>query len=147
MSKFEPQALVQNCWNCRHSDKSVIYTSYPAKIRCKMFDTLVFEDNTVCLADKPQAEERDELGEKAWNTELIRKALAVFVEKKEPSWGKYRKRPVVIEAYQTDKEMEISTLEGTMKANVGDWIIKGVNGELYPCKPDIFAKTYEEIKQ
>lgn len=37
----------------------------------------------------------------------------------------------------------IHTLEGTMKACVGDWIIKGVNGEFYPCKPDIFAQTYE----
>lgn len=38
--------------------------------------------------------------------------------------------------------LEIPTLEGVMQANVGDWIIKGVNGEFYPCKPDIFAKTY-----
>ncbi len=40
---------------------------------------------------------------------------------------------------------EIKTLEGTMRGNVGDYIIKGVNGEIYPCKPDIFAKTYESI--
>jgi hypothetical protein len=39
--------------------------------------------------------------------------------------------------------MLISTLEGSMKAMPGDWIIKGVSGEFYPCKPDIFAKTYE----
>lgn len=39
--------------------------------------------------------------------------------------------------------IEIDTLEGVMQANIGDWIIKGVNGEFYPCKPDIFAKTYE----
>ena len=56
---------------------------------------------------------------------------------------KYRKKPVVIEAYQTDKELDIETLEGTMRASVGDYIITGVNGEQYPCKPDIFAKTYE----
>lgn len=37
----------------------------------------------------------------------------------------------------------IPTLEGIMKAMSGDWIIKGVNGEFYPCKPDIFEKTYE----
>ena len=41
----------------------------------------------------------------------------------------------------------IYTLEGKMKANVGDWIIKGVNGEYYPCKPDIFEKTYEIIEE
>ena len=41
--------------------------------------------------------------------------------------------------------IEIPTLEGTMKALSGDYIIRGVNGEIYPCKPDIFAKTYELI--
>ena len=40
-------------------------------------------------------------------------------------------------------EWEIRTLEGTMRAGPGDWIIKGVKGELYPCKPDIFEATYE----
>lgn len=87
---------------------------------------------------------------------------------------KYRKKPVVIEAfkwtgdmnqvedpewiieaikkgtiwfvnYEANKtcEMIIKTLEGSMKANQGDYIIKGINGEIYPCKPDIFEKTYE----
>lgn len=59
---------------------------------------------------------------------------------------KFRKKPVVIEAYQTDKEMYIETLEGTHKASVGDWIITGVHGEQYPCKPDIFEKTYEPVE-
>ena len=58
---------------------------------------------------------------------------------------KYRKIPVTIEAYQTNKEIEIETLEGTMKANKGDWIIRGVKGELYPCKPDVFDMTYEKV--
>ena len=58
---------------------------------------------------------------------------------------KFRKRPVVVEAYQTNKEMIIHTLEGDMRANVGDWIITGLRGEQYPCKPDIFEKTYERI--
>lgn len=39
----------------------------------------------------------------------------------------------------------VETLEGTMRASVGDYIIKGVNGEFYPCKPDIFEKTYEKV--
>jgi len=39
--------------------------------------------------------------------------------------------------------LEIVTLEGVMTADIGDWIIRGVKGELYPCKPDIFAETYE----
>lgn len=76
---------------------------------------------------------------------------------------KYRKRPVVIEAVQWTgsnekevydfagdkyfltpfRELKIETLEGEMMASVGDFIIKGVNGEFYPCKPDIFEKTYE----
>lgn len=76
---------------------------------------------------------------------------------------KFRKKPVVIDAIQwsgnlvdaerfgipdcsqdlIDPALEINTLEGVMKAQVGDWIIKGVKGEFYPCKPDIFAATYE----
>jgi len=77
---------------------------------------------------------------------------------------KFRKQPVVVDAYlfrggEQDGELAgdvlagrleykedgtalIATLEGTMSARPGDWIIRGVNGELYPCKPDIFAKTY-----
>lgn len=85
---------------------------------------------------------------------------------------KYRKKPVIIEAIQfednsdriieihefmggdtirvnyEDKDnpcLKIETLEGIMKASVGDYIIKGVNGEFYPCKPDIFEKTYERV--
>ena len=60
--------------------------------------------------------------------------------------AKYRKKPVIIDAYQTDKEMDIETLEGIMHASVGDYIITGVNGEQYPCKPDIFEKTYEPVR-
>lgn len=41
----------------------------------------------------------------------------------------------------------IETLEGTMTASVGDWIIKGVKGEFYPCKPDVFAMTYEPVEE
>jgi hypothetical protein len=55
---------------------------------------------------------------------------------------KYRKRPVVVEAYQTSKEEDIDTLEGKMHASAGDYIITGVAGEKYPCKPDIFHRTY-----
>lgn len=79
---------------------------------------------------------------------------------------KYRKKPVIIEAFrlgvesipkwfevkscELDKDgkvlnVYISTLEGTMKANRGDYIIKEVNGEIYPCKADIFEKTYELV--
>lgn len=87
--------------------------------------------------------------------------------------GKFRKKPVVIEAIQFDSNtphveefmgnsvkslsrvtdgnthvvaLQISTLEGDMRADLGDWIIKGVKGEFYPCKPDIFAATYEAVE-
>lgn len=60
---------------------------------------------------------------------------------------KYRKKPVVIEAYQTNEVIYIETLEGIHKANVGDYIITGVQGEQYPCKPDIFKKTYELVEE
>lgn len=59
---------------------------------------------------------------------------------------KFRKKPVVIEAYQTDRQMIIHTLEGDMTAQVGDWIITGLRGEQYPCKPDIFEKSYEAVE-
>lgn len=59
---------------------------------------------------------------------------------------KFRKKPVVIEAYQTEQDIDIPTLEGIMHASPGDWIITGVNGEQYPCKPDIFEKTYERAE-
>ena len=71
--------------------------------------------------------------------------------------GMYRKKPVVIEATQWFKmgdhpevklvhegEHAIKTLEGYMQVTAGDFIITGVKGEHYPCKPDIFALTYEE---
>ena len=83
---------------------------------------------------------------------------------------KFRKKPVVIEARrlqepETPQELafwcggrvcgvgevgkkvwlEIDTLEGTHRADYGDWIIQGVKGEFYPCKPDIFDMTYEKV--
>jgi hypothetical protein len=45
-----------------------------------------------------------------------------------------------------DGKFKITTLEGVHVADVGDWIIKGVHGEFYPCKPEIFAKTYEPVE-
>ncbi len=76
----------------------------------------------------------------------------------------YRKKPVVIEAVQWDGrnlddvlelgsvkynpltgDLAIVTLEGVMIANLDDYVIKGIKGELYPCKPDIFEATYEVV--
>lgn len=59
---------------------------------------------------------------------------------------KYQKKPFVIEAYQTFEEKIIHTLEGDMKASVGDYIITGIKGEQYPCKPDIFKELYTPLK-
>jgi uncharacterized protein YlzI (FlbEa/FlbD family) len=84
--------------------------------------------------------------------------------------GKYRKLPIVVEAEQwfPGKEIDgvdvlwvenpsdnlpqlyqafIRTLEGEMRVSIGDWIITGVNGEKYPCKSDIFEKTYEKVDE
>lgn len=82
--------------------------------------------------------------------------------------AKFRKKPVVIEAFRfgidnwpewfADKvtnndvvtysdHCQIVTLEGVMRGEVGDFIIQGVNGEIYPCKPDIFEKTYEPVEE
>lgn len=66
---------------------------------------------------------------------------------------KFRKKPVVIEAIQWTGDNAIDVYrfthgsEGIMTANVGDWIIRDVNDELYPCKPDIFEKTYERVEE
>lgn len=46
-----------------------------------------------------------------------------------------------------DGEFKIKTLEGVMVAEIGDFIIKGINGEFYPCKPDAFVKTYEKVEE
>jgi hypothetical protein len=83
---------------------------------------------------------------------------------------KYRKKPVVIDAMQWDGTdpsaaaiaaefdvdakrlafgrgvLDVVTLEGGLSASPGDWIIRGVQGELYPCKPDIFDATYEPVE-
>ena len=52
-------------------------------------------------------------------------------------------RPSAGEVRRQGEDLLIGTLEGTMRAVPGDWIIRGVKGEIYPCKPDIFAATYE----
>lgn len=61
--------------------------------------------------------------------------------------AKYRKKPIVIDAVKTDEEAIINTLEGDMTASPGDYIITGVKGEQYPCKPDIFEMTYDLIEE
>lgn len=58
---------------------------------------------------------------------------------------KYRKKPMVIDAYQTLLEEKIETPEGVMVASPGDWIITGVWGERYPCKDGIFQETYDAV--
>lgn len=56
---------------------------------------------------------------------------------------KFRKKPIVVEAYQLTDEKEIHTREGTVKGYPGDWIITGIQGEIYPCGKEIFEQTYE----
>lgn len=59
--------------------------------------------------------------------------------------AEYRKRPISVTARQTDKPFDIETLEGTMHAEAGDYIVTGMKGEQYPVKPDVFARTYEPV--
>lgn len=54
---------------------------------------------------------------------------------------------IVLDGNGVIDHAEITTLEGIHRGDVGDWIIKGVQGELYPCKPDIFAATYEAVEE
>lgn len=56
-----------------------------------------------------------------------------------------RKKPVMVEAIEMHEGFTVETLEGVMTGNAGDFLITGVNGEHYPCKPDIFHKTYDFI--
>lgn len=58
---------------------------------------------------------------------------------------RFRKKPIEITAFREKQGCMIHTLEGNMIASPGDWIITGVNGESYPCKPDVFKKTYEPV--
>jgi hypothetical protein len=58
-------------------------------------------------------------------------------------WGLFYRRGFRDFMVTEDKGYDIRTLEGTMHASPGDWIIRGVKGEFYPCKPDIFEATYE----
>ncbi|MBR3751607.1 MAG: hypothetical protein IKK50_00575 [Ruminiclostridium sp.] len=60
---------------------------------------------------------------------------------------KYRKKPVVVQAYECKEEEIIHTLEGDMVASAGDYIIVGLKGERYPCKPDVFLASYEEVDE
>lgn len=57
----------------------------------------------------------------------------------------YVKKPIPIQAVQIFEPFEVVTLEGTMRGNTGDWLIKGIEGELYPCMRSIFEKSYKEI--
>jgi hypothetical protein len=60
---------------------------------------------------------------------------------------KFQKKPIVISAYQTETAFDVKTLEGPLHASTGDWIITGVRGEQYPCKPDVFERTYEPVPE
>ena len=62
------------------------------------------------------------------------------------NWLKFRKKPVLVEAIRMENCFTVETLEGTMFGNAGDYLIRGIEGELYPCKSDIFKKTYEECQ-
>jgi len=64
-----------------------------------------------------------------------------------PALSQYRKKPVVVEAVQMPGFFEVDTLEGTMQGAPNDFLIRGVQGEFYPCKPDIFSLTYEPVTQ
>jgi hypothetical protein len=60
---------------------------------------------------------------------------------------RFRRRPVIVEAVQIWEDTYIDTLEGRMHASPGDWVVTGVDGERWPVKPDIFARTYELVTE
>jgi hypothetical protein len=65
---------------------------------------------------------------------------------KDLPWKPYRKKPVWVRAVRIGEPFEVETLEGVMRGKRGDFLIEGVDGELYPCDAGIFFKTYEEVK-
>jgi hypothetical protein len=59
--------------------------------------------------------------------------------------AKFRKKPVVVDAFRLTQRVQILTIEGIMTGEPGDWLIVGVEGEQYPCKDSIFQATYEPV--
>lgn len=119
------------CKNCKHLTR--IMDSRTGKYYCEHMDKYVAEDD-YCSH---------------YNIDVNDiKTIPNIVKQgdiDESNFEEYRKKPVTVKAFQTDEEMLIETLEGVMKANIGDYIIIGVNGEIYPCKPDVFHKTYDKV--
>lgn len=104
---------------------------------------------------------------RAWCNFLLNNPPSSWQKIEEPKMSKYRTKPIIVEAEQwwpqkkivgiedanekacghsIERGPHVHTLEGPLQVSPGDWIIKGIRGEFYPCKPDIFAATYEETK-
>lgn len=153
--------LKAECVTCEHDHE---ISELRAEVK-RLKEKLIVEDDRLgginAMNEKRIAELEKE-------NERLKKALHSSDQKQQRSIMKFRKKPVVIEAVQLTKETFddphpnenhvpgviynpfarcafIRTLEGEMRADIGDWIIKGVKGELYPCKPDIFEATYERV--
>ncbi|MGW3847153.1 hypothetical protein [Streptomyces fagopyri] len=129
---------------------------------------------TAALPDEPTVTTEDRAA--LAKLKAKKRELEAQQEAKIPGVAQYRKRPVVVDALQWTGEnivaalnffdagrgttvvninapadrskgwIEIPTLEGKMRASVGDWIIRGVQGEFYPCREDIFRATYEAVE-
>jgi len=56
------------------------------------------------------------------------------------------KKTIEIQCYQMEKPFEVESLEGILQGKKGDWLMVGIQGELYPCDQDIFAKSYDLVK-
>jgi len=61
-------------------------------------------------------------------------------------WFRCRKKPIVIKAVRMDKDFEVQTPEGIVKGKVGDYLLEGVAQEVYPCRKDIFERTYNKVR-
>lgn len=60
-------------------------------------------------------------------------------------FGLYRKKSLVVKAIQMKRDFEVETLEGPLKGHVGDYLIEGIKGEVYPCRKDVFEQTYDKV--
>jgi len=139
----EPTRVLQSKRYCLGCKKSTVFKLNPiiGHSRC-----------TVCDGSFSKKEDPNK-NRRVWR--LTKKAGVVEekdiltsenIKEKNVKWLRFVKIPIVVEAYRTNRVLYIQTLEGVMKANVGDWIIKGIANEIYPCKHVVFEKSYQRVK-
>jgi hypothetical protein len=124
------------CYRCRQANHKP-----SASVERTTLDRIIFEELTPTTKGQAHAEIGNRFRKKPVVIDAVR--LSEFNLEAVEAWCRG-----AIKGTQLPREnqiIHIQTLEGEMTANVGDWVIRGIKGEFYPCKPDIFAATYEPL--